>query len=417
MTFSYTPFFALWMAIGLLSAWFFYQKQYRYGLFLLFLTGFALRCWAASLDPFLHDWDERFHAIVAKNMMYHPFKPMLRANPAVAYDYTAWCCNHVWLHKQPLFLWQMALSMRLFGVNELALRLPSVLAGALLVFPIFGIGRRVYTPVLGYLAAFAWAFGYFSIELAAGVIGMDHNDLSFAFYITGSVWAFLRYVERPALRNALLMGAFAGAAILCKWLVGLLVFGAYGVYALLPGNRVQKITHGTKALLMTLAVAVPWQVYTFIQFPREAAHEMSYNLRHLAEVVETKGGDWAFYWRQLPYQYGYWAEYLLVTGLVFGVVLTRRYPRLWYLLLLLALPFVFFSFLAKTKMIAYSFCVGPLVMLVLLTPLAWLLEMLRRRLPRLFPVALALALTGCGAYFLRPLEIWTVTLPTNQRRT
>src|SRR4051812_1318969 len=93
---------------------------------LLTVLGLALRCYMAGLDPFLHEWDECFHALVARNMMDHPLVPMLRKGQLLPYDYQQWVGNTVWLHKQPLFLWQMALSMKLFGVSEFALRLPSI---------------------------------------------------------------------------------------------------------------------------------------------------------------------------------------------------------------------------------------------------------------------------------------------------
>ncbi len=38
----------------------------------------------------LHDWDERYHALVAKNMIEQPFKPMLYKNPVLPYDYKDW---------------------------------------------------------------------------------------------------------------------------------------------------------------------------------------------------------------------------------------------------------------------------------------------------------------------------------------
>lgn len=75
---------------------------------LLLFGAIGVRLFMITIDPFLHDWDERFHAIVAKNMITYPFKPMLFVNPVLPYDYRAWCCNHIWVHKQPLFLWQMA---------------------------------------------------------------------------------------------------------------------------------------------------------------------------------------------------------------------------------------------------------------------------------------------------------------------
>ncbi|MCB0538920.1 MAG: hypothetical protein KDE33_15510, partial [Bacteroidetes bacterium] len=109
--------------LGLLFVVFFFLKQkYNYALLLLILAGITLRIYTSN-DKYLHKWDERYHALVAKNMMEEPFVPKLYKNPVLNYDYKNWTGNHIWVHKQPFPLWSIALSFKLFGVNELALRL------------------------------------------------------------------------------------------------------------------------------------------------------------------------------------------------------------------------------------------------------------------------------------------------------
>lgn len=350
------------------GAWSFFsfrRGNYGIALLLLFLSSFVLRFWVATLAPFLHDWDERFHAIVAKNMMNHPFKPMLHVDPVISsYDFTAWCCNHIWLHKQPLFLWQMALSLKIFGVNEWALRLPSVLMCSLLVFPIFRIGLRLFDETAAYIAAFMWAFGYYSIELSAGAIGMDHNDVAFCFYVTLSVWAFVEYMHRQTLRYALLVGLFAGCAVLCKWLAGALVFAGFGVFLLQQRLAARCLRDFGLALLTSLAVALPWQVYTFWKFPQEARYEMAYNTKHLFEVVENHGGSALFYWEKLPFQYAAGFGFVLLLALFFFATKIAEKPLRSYLLMLVALPYFFFSVVAQTKLPSYVFLVSPLVFLL-----------------------------------------------------
>jgi 4-amino-4-deoxy-L-arabinose transferase-like glycosyltransferase len=107
----------------------------------LLLAAFFVRILAISLDPYLHDWDERFHAVVAKNVMQFPFQPMLRLEAILPYKMEDWCCNYIWVHKQPLFLWQMALSMKIFGVNTFGLRLPDVLMGVLATYSSYRIAQ------------------------------------------------------------------------------------------------------------------------------------------------------------------------------------------------------------------------------------------------------------------------------------
>jgi 4-amino-4-deoxy-L-arabinose transferase-like glycosyltransferase len=122
---------------GYLFSWKYWRKDnYKIAILLIVICGLALRIYT-STDFFLHSWDERYHALVAKNLIQHPLTPTLYDNPVLPYDYRNWKANHIWLHKQPLPVWTIAASMRLFGVNEIALRLPSIILstiGILLTF-------------------------------------------------------------------------------------------------------------------------------------------------------------------------------------------------------------------------------------------------------------------------------------------
>ncbi len=357
--------------VAVLGAWSYFafrKGSYGIGLFLLFLSSFVLRFWVATLDPFLHNWDERFHAVVAKNMMAHPFKPMLHADPVISsYDFTAWCCNHVWLHKQPLFLWQMALSLKIFGVSEWALRIPSVLMSALLVFPIFNIGQRLFDESTGYIAAFSWAFGYYGIELSAGTLGMDHNDVAFCFYVTLSIWAFFEYQHRQTLRLAVLTGLFAGCAVLCKWLAGTLVFVGFGAFLLQQKFAAKILRDFGLALFAMLVVALPWQVYTFYKFPQEARHEMAYNARHIFETVEGHGGGILYYWEKLPFHFAAGFGHVLLLALLLFASRMADKPQRAYLLMFVMLPYLFFSVAAQTKLPSYVFLASPMVFLLIST--------------------------------------------------
>ena len=50
------------------------KEKYQLCLFLIMLSGLILRVFT-SLDFYLHEWDERYHALVAKNLIGNPFKP------------------------------------------------------------------------------------------------------------------------------------------------------------------------------------------------------------------------------------------------------------------------------------------------------------------------------------------------------
>ena len=55
---------------AVLSLYFYYVRgNIKIALIFLLISAFLLRLLMISLDPFLHEWDERFHALVAKNMI------------------------------------------------------------------------------------------------------------------------------------------------------------------------------------------------------------------------------------------------------------------------------------------------------------------------------------------------------------
>ena len=83
--------FALSGLLLALIGWRYQRGQHQQAVLLLLASAFALRLGMAGLDPFQHNWDERYHALVAKNLLAAWARPQLRANPVLAYDYCQWC--------------------------------------------------------------------------------------------------------------------------------------------------------------------------------------------------------------------------------------------------------------------------------------------------------------------------------------
>ena len=380
MTPNYTlPCFAVLLVL-LSLYWYRFRKYHEAAIYSLFAGAFLLRWWMASIDPFLHDWDERFHALVASNMIDEPFRPMLLTHPNPGYDYKLWCCNNIWLHKPPLFLWQMALSMRAWGVELWSMRLPSVLMGALLVFPISRMGKLLGNSAAGYYAAVLYTFAYNQLEMISGNEGMDHNDVAFSFYVTLSLWAWFEFIHRgQSIRWAIWIGIFAGAAVLCKWLAGMLVYGVWGIDWLFqpsPPSRLQRLRGYLSSIGVALAVILPWQFYTWWKFPLEAAYEQGMNARHIFEVVERHEGDWSYYLEWFPIQYGTGLWILFGAGFVFlwRTATERRLSR--GISASIVAVYAFFSLVAATKMPSFVYFIAPMVYLICGWGLAWLDQVL-----------------------------------------
>lgn len=393
-------------ALAILSFYFFEKSKTKLSIFLLFTAAICLRIFLIYTDDYLHEWDERFHALVAKNLIDYPFKPMLRIVPVLAnYDYTAWCCNHIWLHKQPLFLWQMAISMKIFGINTFALRLPSVIMGALLVFPIYRIGKLVFDARIGYYAAFLSVFAYYQIELISGYVGMDHNDIAFLFYTTLSIWAYFEYLNKPNPFLLISIGFFSGAAILCKWLTGLLVY--LGWFANIALNyKTIGIKHQlyklAQALSITVLTFLPWQIYIGIVFPKESSYERSYNTKHIFEVVEGHDGTSLFYLGKI----GSYYSLELALFIIAGLIITFRNPNNLQKILLsyIIAIYFFFSVVVKTKISTYTYVVAPLVYLLIANSIAAFLKNVQNKLKIRYLVLIMLLI--CAIFTLQPNRIY-----------
>lgn len=355
------------------------KSAYKWSFIVLCSSAFFLRLYMAHLDPFLHDWDERFHALVARNFMDDPFFPVLKKGIPIPYDYKLWCCNEIWLHKQPLFMWQMAASMKIFGVSEFTIRYPSVLMGALMICMVYRIAQLTTgSRNIAFGSALLLCFCNYHLELISGYHGMDHNDVAFGFYVLASIWAYSEYLHSTKkMKWALLIGLFSACAILNKWLTGLLVYSAWSINILfaIRNKEVKKeIVDFLSSIAVCVLVFLPWQLYIHYRFPLEASHEMKYNARHISEAVEGHGGDNYFYWDHLAEYFGGYIWVLVPVGFVF-MVLIRSYKLRHKVLICIpiAVVYCFFSFIVQTKITSYFFVVAPLCYVLIAVAVRWLI--------------------------------------------
>jgi hypothetical protein len=169
------------------------------------------------------------------------------------------------LYKPPLLLWLSGFSAKLLGVSPLSLRLPSLLAGAL----------------VGVLL-FAWLRTSVSLPAAVGAVALLLSNplwhslsrlcLTDALLSLFIVAALLCLFRDPRLTGPFAFygfGAFTGAAIMTKSIAGLLPFLVLLVYSLLArGEERPSARRIFQAGLLAGALAVPWHLYQLLVHPR-----------------------------------------------------------------------------------------------------------------------------------------------------
>jgi 4-amino-4-deoxy-L-arabinose transferase-like glycosyltransferase len=347
-----------------IAAW--RRRRPRAAVACLLAGSLALRFFAAG-DAFLHAWDERYHALVAKNLMAHPLRPTLYEDTPLAADPRDWLSSHVWLHKPPLALWLMALSMAVFGATEVALRVPSLLLSTAAVYATYRLGRAWRGPDVGLLAALLLSINAFLVLLAAGWFASDHVDTACVSFVALAMGAVASSASAAAFGA---LGLATGLAVLSKWMPGLLPLGVGLVWhwrssaAPAIGRRV------AVAAVVAAAVVLPWWAFAARAYPVEWTWESGYNLEHLLGTVEGHGGSVLFHVLRMPKIYG---ELIYVPLLVFLARAAREGldSKGAALLLWILLPYAVFS-LAATKMPAYPMIAAPAVCLVEAEALAWL---------------------------------------------
>lgn len=175
--------------------------------------------------------------------------------------------------KPPLAFWAQALSGTLFGMREISLRLPSLLAMLGMLAILHQLGRRLYTE-----QAARWAVLVFSTMLlplvAAGAVLTD------AFLALGITLGMASFILAPQARSGFWRyGFFVGLAIgfLSKGpLAGVLMAGAIVPWLLWQGNATRHLRAlpwvGGTAL--TLGLTLPWYLLAEWKTPGFLAYFM-----------------------------------------------------------------------------------------------------------------------------------------------
>lgn len=334
---------------------------------LLLLAAIVIR-WCFASYGYLHPWDERYHAVVARHLLDHPFTPMLYPDPLHSLDVADWKQNGIWLHKPPAALWLIAGSVRLFGFTELAVRLPSLIAGALAPLLTYSIAKRLgQRSLVAWFAAMLHITNGFLLEVGSGQLRTDHVDALLAVAVELAIYFAIRHHDSGRKIDLAACGVATGAAVLTKWLPGLLPLC---VLLVLPNSPALGAEHSTRqpwartlcCALIATCVFLPWTLYTRHAFAVEAALESHYNWEHIWVAAEGHTGDPLYHLKRLPVYFGELAPVAIV---FFAHSQLRHQTTAGRALLVwFCVPYLFFSLVA-TKMPAYVITAAPAIFIMI----------------------------------------------------
>lgn len=274
-----------------------------------------------------------------------------------------------YLDKPAVFFWLVAGCFKVFGLSELAARLPSALAALGTLLLIWLLARRMFDERSAWIAGLVFATSPLAMVFARVVI----FDMTLAFLVTLTLAAFWlsHTAERPRRDLDCLMFAAAGIATITKGPVGfVLPLLTILVYAAVQRRfREMKRLAWPPGIALFLAVSLPWFIAVSIRnpdFPRYAFWDES--VLRFTTAHAHRGGSVFYYIPVFLAGFFPWSFALLFAG----VNRIRGWKRLRepgagpraFLLAWALVTFVFFSF-SHSKLPAYVLPAIPALALLM----------------------------------------------------
>jgi 4-amino-4-deoxy-L-arabinose transferase-like glycosyltransferase len=370
--------------------------QYSKALWLLVLGGLLVRVYC-SADMFLHTWDERYHALVAKNFLKHWLKPTLYDDPVLGYNNSNWGYSHIWLHKQPLPIWLIAASLKVFGIHDFAVRVPSVIMTTLGIKLMYDIALYYYDRTVAFFAAFLFSVNGLIVELTSGRWATDHIDAAFLFFTLLSVHCIVNYLKTDKAIYNLLAGLSLGCAIFSKWLPALIIAPVWLllVYDKRRALNAKYILQFAVFLIVAAIVVLPWHIYINKTYPAEAALAYAHMRLHITTALDGQSGNILYHFDKMRMMYGE-LVYLAVLWFTLYSISNLTDIRALSLTVWLWGVYIFFSLVA-TKMRGYTIIATPALFMITAHASVWFRNY-------------ALKFAGSGYRFLLVLISWCFVL-------
>ena len=309
-------------------------------LFILFFIGLGAY---PLLDP-----DEPVYGQVAKEMV--------RSGGWLTPHYN----GHFWFDKPPLHYWLSAASMKVFGVNELAARLPSAIMAVLVVLLVYLLASHDFGKRVGIFAAIVMATCLQQIILARAAV----TDMTFVFCLIFALYSYRRWLTSESTLWAALCGVATGLGMLTKGPVAPLLLSVTFVIHLYWTRKLSRLKSldTLVAVAAVLIVGLPWFAAMYhlhrVDFVNDFIIKNNFQ-RFLRPEHAKVTGHWYSYFMNIPILFVFFFPWS-----VFLIQSIRKCARIndgtklaivWSVIV-----FGFFS-LSKTQLVTYIFPLYPAI--------------------------------------------------------
>jgi 4-amino-4-deoxy-L-arabinose transferase-like glycosyltransferase len=165
------------------------KKNQLVFLYFIILVGFFVRIVGINSNPQSLNWDEVSHGYNAYSILKTGKDEWDVAFPAIFRAYGD--------YKLPVYIYTTVVSIFLFGVNAIAVRLPSILAGILAIYFTYALAEELFSEkkyrFIPLASAFLVAIEPWSLFLSRGAY---EANFSFMLIVSG-VYFFIKGVKKP----------------------------------------------------------------------------------------------------------------------------------------------------------------------------------------------------------------------------
>jgi len=355
--------------------------------YIYYISAFTLLFFLPFLGAFqLFDWDEVNFAECAREML-------------ISGDYSQVTINFTpFWEKPPLFIWMQAASMKLFGINEFAARLPNVLAALFTFLFLFRAGKELKGTKMGVLWIICFAGSILpNLYFHSGII-----DPWFNLFIILAIYYAYKALRSKYNVHYLYSGLFIGLAVLTKGPVGILLFmGIVGLFILFNYSKYKVTIKGIALFSFTFILVGGF--WFFILLVQGKEHIIADFINYQIRLFQTKdaGHGGPFYYHFIVLLLGCFPASiyalqntsirkknnltflmiltLLFTLLLFSIVQTKiiHYSSLCYFpISFLAADYLFrqTNDSKQLKKSSTTMCIGITVFFILITSVTWILD-------------------------------------------
>lgn len=267
--------------------------------------------------------------------------------------------------KPPLFFWLQAISMKIFGVNEFAARLPNAICGIITLVVLYRLGKKLVNDQFGWM----WVLIYAGSLLPQFYFKSGIIDPWFNLFIFLAVYQLALYSDRTLSRpvkRILLAGLFTGLAVMTKGPVALLIVGlCYGVFAII--NRFHNFMKPLHILYFLLVASLAGGIWFIALLVNGQQHIITEFIVYQIRLFQTEdaGHGGPFFYHFIILLIGCFPAAALSILSMRIRKRTNETPRhfLLWMSILFWVTLLLFS-IVKTKIVHYSsLCYFPLTYL------------------------------------------------------